>query len=80
MQIVVLGGSASATPELADALATWPDGVDRRPELDLVLYARSADRLAVVARVVLRLAVEGVHACHGSWSPSFGLAQHNDSW
>ena len=49
MRIVVLGGSASATPELADALAEWPAGVDRRPELDLVLYARSADRLAVVA-------------------------------
>lgn len=49
MRIVVLGGSASATPELADALADWPSGVDRRPDLELVLYARSAERLAIVA-------------------------------
>jgi len=49
MRIVVLGGSASATPELADALIDWPGGVDRRPELELVLYARSGDRLAIVA-------------------------------
>ena len=49
MRIVVLGGSASATPELADAILDWPGGVERRPELELVLYARSAERLALVA-------------------------------
>ncbi len=59
MRIVVLGGSASATPELADALAEWPGGVDRRPQLELVLYARSADRLAVVAGETQRR-VEGL--------------------
>jgi 6-phospho-beta-glucosidase len=59
MRIVVLGGSASATPELADALAEWPGGVERRPQLELVLYARSADRLAVVAGETKRR-VEGL--------------------
>lgn len=54
MRIVVLGGSASATPELADALAQWPGGNDRRPQLDVVLYARSADRLEVVAAEMRR--------------------------
>ena len=49
MRIVILGGSASATPELADALADWPGGVERRPALEIVLHGRSADRLDLVA-------------------------------
>jgi 6-phospho-beta-glucosidase len=49
MRFVIIGGSASATPELADALARWPGGIERRPRLELVLNARSSDRLEVVA-------------------------------
>lgn len=54
MRFVVLGGSASATPELADALAAWPGGVERRPPLQLVLHGRSRDRLAIVAEEMRR--------------------------
>lgn len=54
MRFVVLGGSASATPELADALAAWPGGVERRPPLQLVLHGRSGDRLAIVAEEMRR--------------------------
>lgn len=54
MRIVLLGGSASATPELADAIAAWPDGIERRPDLEIVLQARSADRLEVVASEMRR--------------------------
>jgi 6-phospho-beta-glucosidase len=49
MRLVILGGSGSATPELADALVDWPGGIERRPALEVVLNARSADRLALVA-------------------------------
>jgi 6-phospho-beta-glucosidase len=49
VRIVVLGGSGSSTPELADALADWPGGLDRRPVLDVVLHGRSQDKLEVVA-------------------------------
>ena len=49
MRIVVLGGSGSSTPELADAFAAWPGGVDRRPEIEVVLHGRSPDKLEVVA-------------------------------
>jgi len=49
MRLVVLGGSGSATPELADALTTWPGGIDRRPPLEIVLQGRSAERLEPVA-------------------------------
>lgn len=54
MRLVVLGGSASATPELADALDEWPGGTDRRPPLEVVLHGRSADRLALVASEMAR--------------------------
>ena len=56
MRIVILGGSASATPEFADALAEWPGGIERRPDLQIVLYARSADRLDIVAAEMRRRA------------------------
>lgn len=49
MRLVVLGGSGSSTPELADALAAWPGGLDRRPALEVVLHGRSPDKLEVVA-------------------------------
>ena len=49
MRIAILGGSGSATPELADALAAWPGGIERRPELDIVLTSRSRERLDLVA-------------------------------
>jgi len=54
MRIVILGGSASATPELADALVAWPGGIERRPDLEVVLHARSANRLDVVATEMRR--------------------------
>jgi 6-phospho-beta-glucosidase len=52
VRFVVLGGSAPATVQLIDAVADRPPGSpDRRPAgLDLVLYGRSRERLAVVAR------------------------------
>jgi len=77
MRIVVLGGSASATPELADALAEWPGGVDRRPQLDLVLFARSADRLAVVAGETQRR-VEGLEGAPITVRTGTDLAQALD--
>jgi 6-phospho-beta-glucosidase len=49
MRLVILGGSGSSTPEFADALATWPGGLDRRPELDITLVGRSRDKLDLVA-------------------------------
>jgi 6-phospho-beta-glucosidase len=49
MRLVVLGGSGSSTPELADALAAWPGGLDRRPELEIVLVGRDAAKLELVA-------------------------------
>ncbi len=49
MRLVVLGGSGSSTPELADALAVWPGGLDRRPQLDVVLVGRDAAKLDLVA-------------------------------
>ncbi len=57
MRIVVLGGSASATPELVGALAEWPGGVERRPALEIVLHGRSAERLEVVATEMRRRVV-----------------------
>lgn len=57
MRIVILGGSASATPELADALAAWPGGSGRRPRLEVVLQGRSADRLELVAGEMRRRVV-----------------------
>ncbi len=59
MRLVVLGGSGSATPELADALSAWPGGIERRPALDIVLQGRSIERLEpVVAETRRRLAAE----------------------
>jgi 6-phospho-beta-glucosidase len=49
VKLVVLGGSGSSTPELADALAAWPGGLDRRPALDVILHGRTLDKLEVVA-------------------------------
>lgn len=49
MRLVVLGGSGSATPELGEALADWPRGSERRPQLEIVLSGRSAERLELVA-------------------------------
>ena len=54
MRFVILGGSASATPELADALANWPGGAERRPSLEVVLHGRSAERLELVASEMRR--------------------------
>lgn len=54
MRFVVLGGSASATPELADALARWPGGSQRRPPLTVVLHGRTPERLELVASEMRR--------------------------
>jgi 6-phospho-beta-glucosidase len=48
MRLIVLGGSGSSTPELFDALTAWPGGVDRRPQLDVVLVGRDVPKLAAV--------------------------------
>jgi 6-phospho-beta-glucosidase len=49
LRLVVLGGSGASTPELFDALAAWPGGVERRPPLTVVLVGRSAAKLELVA-------------------------------
>lgn len=54
MRLVIFGGSGSATPELADAMLDWPGGIERRPSLEIVLNARSGDRLALVANEMRR--------------------------
>lgn len=56
MRMVILGGSASATPEMVDALADWPGGLERRPPLELILHGRSTERLELVASEVRRRA------------------------
>ena len=48
VRLAVLGGSGTSTPELIDAIATWPGGDDRRPPLEIILQGRSADKLATV--------------------------------
>jgi 6-phospho-beta-glucosidase len=50
MRLIVLGGSAAATPELFDALVDWPGGTERRPPLEVVLVGRSVEKLELVAR------------------------------
>jgi 6-phospho-beta-glucosidase len=63
LRFVVLGGSAPATVQLIDALAQWPaESSGHRPAgLDLVLYGRSPERLARVARAArLRAAQLGL--------------------
>lgn len=50
MRLVVLGGSASSTPELFDALSAWPGGWERRPDLTVVLVGRDEAKLELVAR------------------------------
>lgn len=48
MKLVVVGGSSASTPEFIDALAEWPGGPARRPDLHVVLWGRSRDKLATV--------------------------------
>jgi 6-phospho-beta-glucosidase len=50
MRLVLLGGSAASTPELFEAIERWPGGVERRPQLTIVLAGRSANKLDLVAR------------------------------
>jgi 6-phospho-beta-glucosidase len=54
VRFVILGGSGSATPELGEALAAWPGGMERRPPLRLILVSRSADRLELIASEMRR--------------------------
>jgi 6-phospho-beta-glucosidase len=49
LRVSVIGGSGASTPELMDAIATWPGGAERRPALRVVLQGRSAEKLAIVA-------------------------------
>ena len=49
MRLAVVGGSGASTPELMDAIATWPGGADRRPSLQVVLQGRSSQKLGLVA-------------------------------
>lgn len=54
MRLAVVGGSGASTPELMDALAVWPGGVDRRPSLDVILQGRSKEKLELVAAACRR--------------------------
>jgi len=45
VRLAVLGGSAPATVQLVDALASWPG----HPRIEMVLHGRSEERLAAVA-------------------------------
>jgi 6-phospho-beta-glucosidase len=49
LRLVVLGGSGASTPELFDAIGSWPGGAARRPALEVVLHGRSAHKLELVA-------------------------------
>lgn len=78
MHLVVLGGSGSSTPELFDAFDAWPGGPGRRPELEVVLVGRSAEKLELVAAecrrrvratgppVVVKTATDRRSALHGA--------------
>lgn len=48
VRLVVLGGSGASTPELIDALAAWPGGSERRPDLSVTLVGRSHEKLELV--------------------------------
>lgn len=48
MKLVIVGGSSASTPELMEALADWPGGSTRRPEMRVILWGRSRDKLATV--------------------------------
>ncbi len=48
VKLTVLGGSGASTPELLDAVASWP-GAGPRPVLEVVLQGRNAAKLEVVA-------------------------------
>lgn len=48
VRLVVLGGSGASTPELIDALAAWPGGSERRPDLSVTLVGRSREKLELV--------------------------------
>ncbi|MBI3748737.1 MAG: hypothetical protein HY262_07825 [Chloroflexi bacterium] len=56
MRVVVLGGSGASTPELFEALSSWPGGSHRRPALEFVLVGRSPDKLRVVGDACQRRA------------------------
>jgi len=49
MRFAVLGGNAASTLQLVDAIAAWPGGQDRRPEIELILHGRSSERLGLMA-------------------------------
>jgi 6-phospho-beta-glucosidase len=66
--LIVLGGSGTSTPELFDALANWPGGIDRRPPLDVVLVGRTADKLAAVESVCRALIGKGPYLAVSSQS------------
>ena len=78
MRLIVLGGSAASTPELFEAIERWPGGLERRPELTVVLAGRSAEKLELVAkacrtrlsgtgrRVVVETATERRRALEGA--------------
>jgi 6-phospho-beta-glucosidase len=59
MRLVVLGGSGSSTPELFDALADWPGGLDRRPPLEVVLVGRTSEKLSVVVEACAARIADG---------------------
>jgi len=58
VRFAVLGGSAASTVQLVDAIANWPGGHDRMPEIELILHARSSDRLRALAATCSVQAVE----------------------
>jgi 6-phospho-beta-glucosidase len=67
MRLVVVGGSGSSTPELADALNDWPGGTGRRPPLEVVLVGRSREKLGLVgAECRTRLAPGGPPVTFGA--------------
>jgi 6-phospho-beta-glucosidase len=49
MRLVVVGGSGASTPELFEAIAHWPGGAGRRPDLEVVLQGRNDPKLRLVA-------------------------------
>ena len=70
LRLVILGGSGAATPELGEALAAWPDGLDRRPPIELVLVGRSRAKLELVAAETRRRVSAGAS---GRTAPSVSV-------
>ena len=75
-RLVVLGWSGASTPELFDAIVAWPGGIDRRPELRVVLVGRSVDKLELVTGACRSRLAEGRATADGGLSVEVSTSTH----